>query len=680
MTSGTASGTIVNVGGVEVVASGGSDADALISGGTTQVLSGGVASGDTIFAGSQVVSSGGTAVNDKISGGTVVLESSAVLSGGIAFAGSGTLEIVGSAMPSATISGFTFGDVIDLASVAPVAGGIAVLTSGNVLDVVEGGSTYVLDLDPSQNYSGTVFVLTSDGSGGVDVTNILNPISVTVSSGTLTVSSGRTSGGVLVLSGATLNIQSGGTASGTTLNRGGTDRVSGRDMGATLSGVEVVSRTGVASGATVLASGSQTDLGVTVATVVSSGTETVSSGGTASNTVISSGGSLVVLTHGIADPATIYSGGSETIGKGGTDLGAHISGGIQIVSGLVSGATIFAGSQVVRSAGTAIGTTVSNAGVEVVSSGGTTSGTRLTGGQEIVSRGGRSSGTDILSGGGEIVSSGGSALATTISGGTLEVASGGTASGVVFSSGGILQLDSSSHLSGTISGFHLGDEIDLRGLAFSSSSSTLTWKQTTSGANASGTLTVKEGTSSTTLTLVGSYTVSNFSATSDGRGGTLITDPPIMSGAVVTSSGTGSGSEGIAGAPGGDTTVHSGGYELGGGGSQPAEANGVFFSGGGMIQLDSLLSQFAGVISGFDLGDDIGPHSLGFGSSSNAMSWMRESAPRVDKEGNISNLSLLGQYSAANFDAGADSHGGTLVTDPPASSSVVETPLVVHHP
>jgi autotransporter passenger strand-loop-strand repeat protein len=84
-------------------------------------------------------------------------------------------------------------------------------------------------------------------------------------------------------------------------------------------------------------------------------------------------------------------------------------------------------------------------------------------------------------------------LATTISGGTLEVASGGTASGVLFSSGGTLRLDTSSHLSGTISGFHLGDEIDLRGLAFSSSGSALTWKQTTSGANASDRLTVKEG-------------------------------------------------------------------------------------------------------------------------------------------------------------------------------------------
>jgi autotransporter passenger strand-loop-strand repeat protein len=386
---------------------------------------------------------------------------------------------------------------------------------------------------------------------------------------------------------------------------------------------------------------------------------------------ISSGGSLVVLSHGIADPAMIYSGGSETISSGSTDLGADISGGIQIDLGLVSGVTVFAGSLVAGSAGTAIGTTVSS-GTKVVLSGGKTSSTVLRGGQEILSRGGVATGT-VISSGGEIVGSGGSAIATTISGGTLEVASGGTTSGVIFSSGGTLQLDSGSHLSGTISGFHLGEEIDLRGLAFSSSSSTLTWKQTTSGANASGTLTVKEGTSSTTLTLVGSYAVSNFSATSDGHGGTLITDPPITGGGTsgATNSGAGSGSEGIAGAPGSGTTVHSGGYELSGGAGR--------FD-GGMRQLDSLLSQFDGVISGFDLGNEIGPHSLGFGSSSSAMSWgANAGAPGVDKGGNTFNLTLLGQYSAANFNAGADGHGGSLITDPPASSSVAQTPLVAHH-
>jgi hypothetical protein len=107
-------------------------------------------------------------------------------------------------------------------------------------------------------------------------------------------------------------------------------------------------------------------------------------------------------------------------------------------------------------------------------------------------------------------------------------------------------------------------------------------------------------------------------------------------------SGTGSGSEGFGGVPGSGTTVHSGGYEFAGGGG-PFD--------GGMRQTDLLLSQFGGVISGFDLGDEIGPHSLGFGSSSSAMPWIQEASgtPGVDKGGNTFNLALLGQYSAANF-------------------------------
>jgi autotransporter passenger strand-loop-strand repeat protein len=296
-----------------------------ISGGTQ--FDYGLASGATVFTGSQVVSSGGTAVHDTISGGTVVLETGAVASGGITFASSGTLEVFGSAMPSATISGFTSGDIIDLAAIASGAGGRAVLASGNVLDVLEGGSTYALQLNPSQSFSGDQFVVTSDGSGGTDVTVV--PFSATVSSGTLPVSSGHSSNSVHVLSGAILNILSGGTAVGTFVNSGGTDRVSGTETSATLNGgTEIVSRTGVASGTTVLGHSSQTDLGKTVATVLYGGTEIVSSGDTASNTTVYSGGSLLVLSHGLADPATVYSGGSETISKSGTDRGAQISGGI----------------------------------------------------------------------------------------------------------------------------------------------------------------------------------------------------------------------------------------------------------------------------------------------------------------------------------------------------------------
>jgi autotransporter passenger strand-loop-strand repeat protein len=214
--------------GLETVSSGGKMISATVSGGTAIVLKGGLASAATANTGSVVVSNGGTAASATIAGGAVVLQAGAVVSGGITFAGSGTLRIFGSAMPSATISGFTSGDTVDLASVASRSGGAAVLASGNVLDVQEGGSTYALQLDPSQNFSGVQFVLTSDGTSGTDVTFV--PFSGTVSSGaTLTVSSGHTSNTVHVLGGGTLNILSGGTAIGTFVDSGGTARVSGTE-------------------------------------------------------------------------------------------------------------------------------------------------------------------------------------------------------------------------------------------------------------------------------------------------------------------------------------------------------------------------------------------------------------------------------------------------------------------
>jgi hypothetical protein len=80
----------------------------------------------------------------------------------------------------------------------------------------------------------------------------------------------------------------------------------------------------------------------------------------------------------------------------------------------------------------------------------------------------------------------------------------------------------------TISGFHLGDEIDLRGLAYTSGTTNLSWSQLTSGANASGTLTVSSGAAVETLTLLGQYTAANFSATSDGFGGTPLKDARHM--------------------------------------------------------------------------------------------------------------------------------------------------------
>jgi autotransporter passenger strand-loop-strand repeat protein len=298
----------------------------------------------------------------------------------------------------------------------------------------------------------------------------------------------------------------------------------------------------------------------------------------------------------------------------------------------------------------------------------------------------------VSNGGKEIVSSGGLESAATIDfSGTLEVSSGGTVDSVVFGSGGILQIDSvlPAAFGGTISNFHSGDEIDLRGLAFDpTSGGTLSWTQLTSGATASGTLTVKEGTSSKTLTLVGSYSLGNFSVTSDGSGGTLIEDPPVVTsgGSVATSTGASSGGS-MDILPASAATVISGGYELGASADTAGDTNnggtdrGVFFSGGGMVQLDAALSQFAGVVSGFHLGDEVDLQSLGFGSSSSAAPWLQQTSrvdgagpASVDGGGHIFSLTLLGQY-AANFSAGSNGHDGSLITDPPSAASVVGPPV-----
>ena len=115
-----------------------------------------------------------------------------------------------------------------------------------------------------------------------------------------------------------------------------------------------------------------------------------------------------------------------------------------------------------------------------------------------------------------------------------------------------------------------------------------------------------------------------------------------------------------------------------GGGIADADSGGTdrgaFFSGGGMVQLDSLLSHFAGVISGFDLGDAFGLWSPGSGCSTGAVN----GPASADGEGQTFGLTLLGQF-AANFSAGADGHGGSMITDPSASGSLTPTPLVMPH-
>jgi autotransporter passenger strand-loop-strand repeat protein len=174
--------------------------------------------------------------------------------------------------------------------------------------------------------------------------------------------------------------------------------------------------------------------------------------------------------------------------------------------------------------GSASGTTINSGGSETTY--GTTTSATVSGGTERDY--GIAAGITINSGGLVQVFAGGTLSAATLNGGTVEILNGAIVSSalVAFGSGGTLKLDNSQNFGGTISGFNstLPDQIDLVDIGFTGQS---TLGYTDSG-GASGTLTVGDGTHTANLLLLGGYVTANFTAQSDGHGGTLITDPPVI--------------------------------------------------------------------------------------------------------------------------------------------------------
>ncbi len=111
----------------------------------------------------------------------------------------------------------------------------------------------------------------------------------------------------------------------------------------------------------------------------------------------------------------------------------------------------------------------------------------------------------------------------------MEVASGGstgTEATTFTSAGGDLQLDASQSFQGLIAGFSspssVVEEIDLRDMPFEKSTH-VNFKEAKDGL--SGTLTIKDGPLTAMLTLLGNYSKADFTLSSDGHGGTIVTDP-----------------------------------------------------------------------------------------------------------------------------------------------------------
>ncbi|HMK90154.1 MAG TPA: Hint domain-containing protein [Methylocystis sp.] len=163
------------------------------------------------------------------------------------------------------------------------------------------------------------------------------------------VTSGRTSSGVVLSSGSTEYVFAGGVAVSTVVSNGGTDIVySGgivRDTIVSNGGTEyvsggVASATIISSGGyqyvaggsatnTVLAGGTEVVWSgdVTKTTISSGGYQDVAAGGVASETIVSNGGVLNVLFGGVASGAVVSSGGELVLNAGATQYATSVGGG-----------------------------------------------------------------------------------------------------------------------------------------------------------------------------------------------------------------------------------------------------------------------------------------------------------------------------------------------------------------
>jgi autotransporter passenger strand-loop-strand repeat protein len=165
-------GATINSGGDQLVSGGGTaKASVINSGGVQDILSGGTGLGATISNGGiEFVETGGTATDVTIAGGALSWHLGGSVNGPITFTGAGgDLFIEAASMPANVISGLLPGDRIDLAAARFDSGGTVQLLANNVLQIVENGTTYRLQLDPSGNYASEPFRLKSDGFGGTDV-------------------------------------------------------------------------------------------------------------------------------------------------------------------------------------------------------------------------------------------------------------------------------------------------------------------------------------------------------------------------------------------------------------------------------------------------------------------------------------------------------------------------------
>jgi autotransporter passenger strand-loop-strand repeat protein len=249
------------------------------------------------------------------------------------------------------------------------------------------------------------------------------------------------------------------------------------------------------------------------ADVKSVGKQIIEWGGSANFTDVQAGGIEVVMSHGLADNTTVAIQGVQD--SFGWTNGSAIHGQQTIENGGIDKSTDIFGLQEILAGGITVSDVIHQGALQFVT--GEADNTKLYG-QQNASQGGYAQGTDIYSGGQLTVGPGGLANQTAIETGGLErVDSGGKELDAVFHGAGTLDLDSASCV-GQVDGWLLGARIDLRDIAFGANTSF-------GFDSVSGMFSITDGQHSSLLQVLGNHTAGDFKLSSDGHGGTFITDP-----------------------------------------------------------------------------------------------------------------------------------------------------------
>ena len=238
----------------------------------------------------------------------------------------GALQIDDVTAFGSDILGFTTDDTINLSKVAYDAKGSVTLEAGNVLQVVENGTTYDFHLDPSQNFGGDKFVLSKDTTTGSDITVEAIPIVMQYivpqktdainpevgKLGDLVVGLDAQTTNAMVGGGGELKVESGGVAMGGSIVD---------------SGVEYVEAGGSAEGAEPRRSRTASRLRRRLQHGHDDQRRRAGVYGSAYSSDVQSGGLQVVEAKGTSYDSEVDTGGEQDV-DGGADQGLYVDGGL----------------------------------------------------------------------------------------------------------------------------------------------------------------------------------------------------------------------------------------------------------------------------------------------------------------------------------------------------------------